>query len=281
MKIRNVVLGGVSVVAITATTFAGAPTAFVGPGPSRALDDSAQKTVFGPFTNHDNARGPSVKTVRISGKSSLVRWDPCQSAVTVRGNFKALNKKKRARAQSDLRSALSRLKSATKINFVYRGSTSKVPKNQGGRKWYESMPSEIVVSWVKTSSRSGLYSNLLQRKGSKWVAGTGGYVFKQWQANSKSSRYPTIGRGFVVLNASQDKVFRPGFGRGVTRGNLLLHELGHVVGISHTNSKSSIMYPTIISRAKAGYRAVDKPQLRRVGRSSGCHNAPGWVWKHI
>lgn len=224
------------------------------------------------------------------GSKATVRWDPAQSQVTVRANPNALAKKRRAGAVRDVKTALKHLSKATGIKFVYRGKTKALPR---GNSWQTSMPSEVVVAWTNPSKRA-YRTDKLSKSNGRWVAGTGGYSFKGWGhspatvKNERTGKYETIwkwkgaiGRGFVVLNALQDKVFKPGFGRGVTRGNLLLHELGHVVGLSHVNNKSSVMYPVIISRSKAGYRSGDLAGLRQVGRGQGPLNVPGWVWKQI
>lgn len=224
------------------------------------------------------------------GSKGIVRWDPAQKEVTVRVNANALAKKKRSRAIRDAKNALKHLSKATGIKFRYRGKTRYIPR---GSNWQASMPSEVVIAWTNPNKRA-YRSDKLTRSSGRWVAGTGGYSFKGWghspttKKNSKTGKSETvwkwkgaIGRGFVVLNANQDKVFKPGFGRGVTRGNLLLHELGHVAGLSHVNSKSSLMYPVLISRSKAGYRSGDKAGLRRVGRSQGNLNVPEWVWRQI
>lgn len=224
------------------------------------------------------------------GSRATVRWDPAQTQVTVRANPNALSKKRRAGAIRDVKTALKHLSNATGITFSYRGKTSKIPR---GNSWQESMPAEVVIAWTNPS-KSAYRTDKLSKSNGRWVAGTGGYSFKGWGhspytvKNKKTGDNETawrwkgaIGRGFVVLNAQQDKVFRPGFGKGVTRGNLLLHELGHVVGLSHVNNKSSIMYPVIVSRSKAGFRGGDLAGLRKVGRGEGPLNAPGWVWKQI
>lgn len=225
-----------------------------------------------------------------NGTRAVVRWDPAQREITVRANPRALVRKSRNSAVRDVRTALKHISRATGIRFTYKGLTSKIPR---GDSWQESMPAEIVISWV-TPRKARYRSDKLTKANGRWVAGTGGYSYKGWgydpyiKKDSVTGKDETawhwkgaIGRGFVVLNADQDRVFRPGFGRGVTRGNLLLHELGHVVGLSHVNTKSSIMYPVIISRGVAGYRTGDLAGLKKVGRSQGPLNVPAWIWKQI
>ena len=67
-------------------------------------------------------------------------------------------------------------------------------------------------------------------RGTAYAAGTGGYAYKTWTWPLDAPPKAAIGRGFVVLNAADNPAFAPGSASGTTRGQLLLHELGHVVG---------------------------------------------------
>ena len=48
-----------------------------------------------------------------------------------------------------------------------------------------------------------------------------------------------VGRGFVVINASHNRRYESGFGSGVTRGALLLHELGHALGLAMSAARAN------------------------------------------
>jgi hypothetical protein len=89
------------------------------------------------------------------------------------------------------------------------------------------------------------------------------------------------GRGFVVLDARPDKKFSWGFGRGTTRGALLLHEIGHAVGLQHVGATSQTMYPTVLSRSSTGYNSGDQAGLRKLGKPAGCLSSPDWVWNDL
>ena len=57
-----------------------------------------------------------------------------------------------------------------------------------------------------------------------------------------------IVKGFVVVNTPKLlRSYRAGFGTGAHRGNLLLHELGHVVGLNHVSNARLLMDPTLSS----------------------------------
>lgn len=204
-------------------------------------------------------------------KKVLSRWNPCQT-ITYRINVNALPAKKRAAAIKDVHTAFTHVRNATGIPFRYKGTTSFKP---AGTDWAKKTPAEIVVAWGTPTGKHAF-------PGVKWgksVAGLGGSSYLAWATKYVNGKWTgwtgAYGRGQVLLRADLDgKPFKPGFGKGVTRGSLLLHEIGHVMGLSHHASKSVIMYPTIISRSKAAFQSGDLTGLKRLGRSSGCITIP-------
>jgi hypothetical protein len=211
----------------------------------------------------------------VDGTNLTLRWNPCQPAVTYRVNPQAASGTARGRASAvaDVRSAFTALSRATGITFRYLGTTRIVPTSTT---WSEQLgDAEIVVAWVDQRSQR---STLLGHVGRSYAAGTGGYSYKWWQFPIDAPPKAAIGRGYVVLNAGLNWAFTPGFGRGTTRGALLLHELGHVMGLRHVSTTSELMYPVLLPRTTSAYRPGDLTGLRRIGRDAGCLDVPTWVW---
>lgn len=214
-----------------------------------------------------------------NGDRHRVRWDPCTTityAVNVR--LAGDTDKARASALADVHEAMERAAARTGLTFRYSGRTTEVPRD-AEESWSErQQAAEIVIAWVdQDQARSR--SNLLIRSGDGYVSGTGGWVWKAW--TSGGTWELAVGRGFVVINADHRRTYRPGFGSGVTRGALLLHEIGHALGLDHVGSTRELMYPKMLNRASSTYKSGDRTGLTKVGESLGCIPGAAQAWKQI
>jgi hypothetical protein len=97
----------------------------------------------------------------------------------------------------------------------------------------------------------------------------GGNSFYSGYQEADGTEVGKIFRGGVVLNADQEHRLRNGFGRGYTWGEVIEHELGHVVGLDHPENRRQIMYYSV-ARRNAAWGAGDLKGLRLVGDGGGC-----------
>ncbi|MCZ3389926.1 MAG: matrixin family metalloprotease [Actinomycetia bacterium] len=215
-------------------------------------------------------------------KDHRIRWNPCQPAVTFAVNAKLAGGTASARdaAVADTRAAFKRVSNRTGIPFSFAGRTAEIPTNGKDQSWSDRQKSaEIVVAWVN-QSRAKFRTNLMSDGDGGYPSGVGGWMMRAW-TNSDGNWQAAIGRGFVVLNAAHNSTYKAGFGSGVTRGALLLHEIGHVVGLGHVGSTAEIMYPTMLDRQYSRYKTGDRAGLSRVGKSLGCISGASDAWPQI
>lgn len=177
------------------------------------------------------------------------RWDPCR-VITWAFNPTGMP----ATGLAEFRHAFALLHAATGFRFRYVGTTNVVPMRDAEDGPYD--PRALIT--VATAPPS-LIRELL---GS--VIGLGGNLV------GAIAGVPQVLKGSVVLDRNQLNAFRPGFGAGETQGALMLHELGHVMGLGHTDHPQQLMYPQLRDYRAARYGAGDLAGLRAQGAAQGC-----------
>jgi Zn-dependent protease with chaperone function len=128
--------------------------------------------------------------------------------------------------------AVLRVSRATGLRFVYDGATSEAPSrqrpssqpNRYGDRW-----APVLISWVTPKQNPDMAADVTGEGGSSAFALPGG-----------PSAYVT---GAVELDAGQiSRILQRPYGNQVVRG-VVLHELGHLVGLDHVTTASQLMYP--------------------------------------
>lgn len=198
------------------------------------------------------------------GKRLVVRWNPCQAGITYRINVDALPASMRRTVKAELRRAVRKVSGATGMPFTYLGTTHRVPRstNLSGQK------AEIVIAATTSSGTDYPIGGT--------TIGYGGHQYRWWgRTTSTGTTYGVaIRRGFVVLDVPGLRRLNAGFGAGPSRGNLMLHELGHVVGLEHVANTHQLMHPMLTGSSPKGFGAGDRAGLARVGRPAGCISVP-------
>jgi len=219
-------------------------------------------SAYGALAARGNPRAFAFISQQRAG-DPVARWNPC-----ARIGYRVNARQGGRGALADTREALARIRRVTGLRFAYRGSTRIIPGGRGGNRYPRD--TQLVVAWARPAQ-----TRMLDAPG---VAGQGGPSWVTWRTAGGRTK-AMITRGSVVLNARLD--FGGGFGGGVhngllgTRGALLMHELGHAVGLDHPrqDDRWEILYPTITDK-RAVWGRGDRRGLRRVGERGGCLRPP-------
>jgi hypothetical protein len=147
--------------------------------------------------------------------------------------------------------ALAKVTAATGLRFAYAGRTRYRPYRPQGAD--NVRPSGITIAWASPGRVPTLAGDVLGY-------GTGTHAVQgRWTA------------GAVVLDDTFG--FERGFrttGHRAAVGAVLLHELGHVIGLGHVRARSQVMYPLLGHPAPGGYQAGDLAGLHTLGLEAGC-----------
>jgi hypothetical protein len=187
------------------------------------------------------------------------RWDPCTPVHYVTNLAEAP-----PGAAAVVAGAVAQVSAATGLTFIDDGPTTEVPT--AGRQAYQpdrygDRWAPVIIDWARPSETDVLPGgNIIGEGGSSWVeAGNGPKVYVS---------------GMAVIDSANTGMLAPTFGPGSTLGELLLHELGHVVGLGHTTDAAQIMYPVLEPLPAASYGAGDRAGLARLGAGQGCLTEP-------
>jgi hypothetical protein len=192
---------------------------------------------------------------RVGGEP--VRWDPCDPisyAVNTAGASSSI--------RSDLRAALARVTHATGIEFESVGATDETFFRAYNRMRYRGVirKAELIIIWVDHDDYQAILRRLQDPRPS--------IAFAKTMAGLYADRDQYFG-GIIVMDA--DATLGPGFGSTYAHGSVLLHELGHIMGLDHVKDPDQLMYsgrhPNF---GLHGFAAGDLEGLRRLGVEAGC-----------
>ena len=184
------------------------------------------------------------------------RWDSCRA---VRWKFNDSRAPRRGLDQ--VKEAVRRVHAATGIEFDYRGKTERKANPYGDHV----AGAAVVIGWRSARAFRKHIDN-------PQVVGLAGQRFVTGYRDADGPVYKTVQAG-IILNASRD--LERGFGTGTTWGEVVVHELGHVMGLGHAASDKQVMYFSTTGY-NADLGAGDLAGLRQLGDTRGClHQTSG------
>jgi hypothetical protein len=191
----------------------------------------------------------------VDAAGAPARWDPCSPIdYVVNYSYAPLG------AEAEVEQAIARVSAATGMTFVFQGISSETAMRARAAYQpavYPDAWAPVLITWSPPAG-TDLLDDPKAEAVTVPIAVTGG-----------------VGGGSlvsaeVVLNT--DRQLAVGFGPGPSEGEVLMHELGHVVGLGHVASASEAMYPSV--RGIARYGSGDLAGFAAVGKPAGCHPAP-------
>ncbi len=184
-----------------------------------------------------------------------VRYDPCSAIHYVINPAGAPEG-----GVEDVHTAVERTSSAMGVEFIYDGETDET--YTATREPYQ--PSRYGERWAPVAF--------------SWTAGPLGTMASGRAAvGLGGSTYTVNGDGTVVYVTGQatfdpEGDLSPGFG-GQTWGQVMLHEVGHVVGLDHTEEPGMVMNPVLGMRS-AQWTGPEKLALWELGIGRDCLDSP-------
>lgn len=148
--------------------------------------------------------------------------------------------------------AFGKVGAAAGMKFVFAGTTTSVPTSTWAHAGvrvpgYKYAP--VLVGWVTPSQTDLLASG-------EWGSTVANPV------GSDAARH--LVTGAVALDAAALDQLYPGFGQGQTRGNVLLHELGHIAGLGH-DAAGGLMDPVVGPQSPDGFSEAELAGLAAIG----------------
>ncbi len=200
-----------------------------------------------------------------------IRWNPCEPIHFVVNPALAP-----PTGLADVREAFARMGTATGLTFVDDGLSDEPgarrrPRYQPER--YGERWAPILVYWQTGAQRTEdiliVGGGFPSRQGDVYV--TGGLFLNVDAVTNPTTREPLQG-GF----GPDPEGLGPIGPAGVTWGRVILHELGHMMGLSHVRDPAQLMYPetTEHTTRPTMFAPGDLAGLRQVGIEAGCLTTP-------
>jgi hypothetical protein len=205
------------------------------------------------FQGGASADGPGFLFLDRTDRGLPTRWNPCAPIHYVVNPSLAP-----PGSVEDVHEAVSRISVATGIAFEYEGMTDEeatpdremFQPDRYGPRWVP-----VLIAWADPDD-----SDIPFEHEDRVAAGVAVPVIP-------STRIEDVYvSGWIALNADDPNL--PGFDLPGQQGPVLLHELGHLMGLGHVETVGEIMHPSGGGVVDLG--PGDREGLRQLGAAGGC-----------
>ena len=205
------------------------------------------------FGGTEDPRGPGFLFLDRTDQGTPTRWDPCEPIHYVVNAELAP-----PGSIEDVHEAVRRVSAATGIRFVYEGTTDEEASisrdvyqfDRYGDRWVP-----VLIAWVDPD-----VSDIPFERGDRVAAGV---AVPRIAPTRLEDVYVS---GWVAINA--DDPNPPGFSVPGQQGPVMLHELGHLMGLGHVRAAGGA--DASIGRRGRRLRSGDREGLRQLGVDGGC-----------
>ncbi|MGH2678898.1 MAG: hypothetical protein ACRDG8_00190 [Actinomycetota bacterium] len=205
------------------------------------------------FQGADATVGPGFLFLDRTDQGVPTRWNPCQPISYVVNPSLAP-----PGSIADVHEAVRRVSAATGIVFAYEGLTNEEASafrevfqpDRYGPRW-----APVLIAWVDPDA-----SDIPFERGDRVAAGVAVPVIPPTRIED------VYVSGWVAINADDPNL--PGFDLPGEQGPVILHELGHLMGLGHVKTPGEVMHPAGGGVVDLG--PGDREGLRQLGASGGC-----------
>ena len=205
------------------------------------------------FQGTKPAEGAGFLFLDRTDQGAPTRWNPCEPIHYVVNASLAP-----PGSIADVHEAVRRISAATGIAFVFEGVTDEEASiyrevfqpDRYGPRW-----APVLIAWTDPGN-----SDIPFQRGNRVAAGVA-------VPDIPSTRFEDVYvSGWIAINA--DDPNPPGFDLPGEQGPVILHELGHLMGLGHVRTVGELMNPS--GGGVTDLAAGDREGLRELGAAGGC-----------
>lgn len=191
-----------------------------------------------------------------NGSSAFASWDRCLMPIRYKINTTNMP----AGALADLQEALRRITAVSGYTFRFDGSTTVMPRSS--QDWFQPMVQTNPTTGAISSNDADLYIAFSNAATTPALAGNVAAIGGPITYSPSTSRGPKVLFGSLIVDTEAPML--DGFGTGVYRGTIMMHELGHALNLGHASESVEVMYPNVGSTSKSLFQKGDITGFRRL-----------------